>query len=203
MRCSAPGSGFFAPDGAGCLRRCISNAPNHLSVCRGRCPHRPNKNYEFAADFRITTYSAGSMWASTPTTINRTSVVRIPYVKYSTGANKATCFVYRALGKPDWAAAQRAFLTGRAIGEWYAESKCLFRRVSAISRLQRLFSPHSFLARQKRMGRRRHALCRAKKKRLKREISGLKTAYFLSKIAILPLCPTLSPNAAARSRTLI
>jgi len=32
----------------------------------------------------------------------------------------------------------------------------LFRRVSAILRLQRLFSPHSFLARQKRMGRRRH-----------------------------------------------
>ena len=33
--------------------------------------------------------------------------------------------------------------------------------------LQRLFSPHSFLARQKRMGRRRHALCRAKKAGLK------------------------------------
>ena len=51
--------------------------------------------------------------------------------------------------------------------------------------------------------RQRLFLCRAKKKGLKREISGLKTAYFLSKIAILPLCPTLSPNAAARSRTLI
>ena len=127
----------------------------------------------------------------------------IPYVKYSTGANKATCFVYRALGKPDWAAAQRAFLTGRAIGEWYAESKCLFRRVSAISRLQRLFFAYFFLTSQKKVCRRRHALCRAKKKGLKREISGLKTAYFLSKIAILPLCPTLSPNAAARSRTLI
>ena len=132
MRCSAPGSGFFAPDGAGCLRRCISNAPNHLSLCRGRCPHRPDENYEFAGNSRITTYSAGSMWASTPTTLNRTSVVRIPYVKYSTGANKTTHTAYRALGKPDWTTARRAFLTGRAIGEWYAESKCLFRRDSAI-----------------------------------------------------------------------
>ena len=69
--------------------------------------------------------------------------------------------------------------------------------------LQRLFFAYFFLTSQKKVCRRRHALCRAKKKGLKREISGLKTAYFLSKIAILPLCPTLSPNAAARSRTLI
>ena len=69
--------------------------------------------------------------------------------------------------------------------------------------LPRLFFAYFFLTSQKKVCRRRHALCRAKKKGLKREISGLKTAYFLSKIAILPLCPTLSPNAAARSRTLI
>ena len=43
------------------------------------------------------------------------------------------CMTYRALRKPDQTAARRAFLTGRAIGEWYAESKCLFRRDSAIS----------------------------------------------------------------------
>ena len=35
MRCSAPGSGFFAPDGAGCLRRCISNAPKARVVSDG------------------------------------------------------------------------------------------------------------------------------------------------------------------------
>ena len=35
MRCSAPGSGFFAPDGAGCLRRCISNAPKVRVVSDG------------------------------------------------------------------------------------------------------------------------------------------------------------------------
>ena len=65
---------------------------------------------------------------------------RLPYVKYSTGANEAICTAYRALGKPDSTAARRAFLAGRIIGEWHAESKCLFRRVSAIS-----FSSASFL----------------------------------------------------------
>ena len=80
---------------------------------------------------------------------------------------------------------------------------------NAFSARQRYFaSPASlfcilFSDKPEKVCRRRHALCSAKKKWLKREISGLKTAYFLSKIAILPLCPTLSPNAAARSRTLI
>ena len=65
---------------------------------------------------------------------------RLSYVKYSTGANETTCTAYRALEKPDSTAARRAFLTGRIISEWHAESKCLFRRVSAIS-----FSGASFL----------------------------------------------------------
>ena len=80
------------------------------------------------------------MWASSPTTLNRTNIVRISYVKYSSGANKATRTAYRALGKPDSTAARRAFLTGHAIGEWHTETKCFFRRVSAIS-----FSSASFL----------------------------------------------------------
>ena len=37
--------------------------------------------------------------------------------------------------------ARRAFLTGRAIGEWYAEEKYFFRRDSAIPRPAPLFSP--------------------------------------------------------------
>ena len=78
--------------------------------------------------------------ASNPISLLISETLRIPYVKYSTGANKATCTACRALGKPDWTAARRAFLAGRAFGEWYAESKCLFRRVSAIS-----FSSASFL----------------------------------------------------------
>ena len=81
------------------------------------------------------------MWASSPTTLNRTNIVRISYVKYSTGANETIRTAYRALGKPDSTAARRAFLAGRTIGEWHAESKCLFRRVSAISRPAPLFSP--------------------------------------------------------------
>ena len=102
-------------------------------LCRGRCPHQPNENYEFAEDFRKTTYSAGTMWASSPTVLHRTDIVRISYVKYSTGANETARTAYRALGKPNQTAARRAFLTGRAISEWHAETKCLFRRVSAIS----------------------------------------------------------------------
>ena len=51
---------------------------------------------------------------------------RLPYVKYSTGANEAICTAYRALGKLDSTAARRAFLTRRAIGEWHTETKCLF-----------------------------------------------------------------------------
>ena len=35
--------------------------------------------------------------------------LRLPYVKYSTGANETTRTAYRALRKPDWAAARRAF----------------------------------------------------------------------------------------------
>ena len=35
-------------------------------------------------------------------------VLRISYVLYSTGANRATRTVYRALGNPDWTAARRA-----------------------------------------------------------------------------------------------
>ena len=98
----------------------------------------------------------GRTGASAPTNLLVLEMPRLPYVKYSTGANETTRTAYRALGKPDWTAARRAFLAGRTIGEWYAETKCFFRRVSAIPRSRRLFSPYSFLARQKRMGCRRH-----------------------------------------------
>ena len=37
------------------------------------------------------------------------AALRLPYVKYSTGANKTTRTAYRALRKPDWAAARKAF----------------------------------------------------------------------------------------------
>ena len=69
---------------------------------------------------------------------------RLPYVKYSTGANEATRTVYRAIGKSDPTAARRAFLAGSAIGEWYAEVKCFFRRDSAISFPSASFLPILF-----------------------------------------------------------
>ena len=51
------------------------------------------------------------------------AALRLPYVKYSTGANETTCTAYRALEKPDSTAARRAFLEGRIIVEWHAEAK--------------------------------------------------------------------------------
>ena len=40
---------------------------------------------------------------------NTLRLFRLPYVKYSTGANKTTRTTHRALGKPDSTAARRAF----------------------------------------------------------------------------------------------
>ena len=51
----------------------------------------------------------GRTEASAPTSLLILETLQIPYVKYSTGANKTTRTVHRALGKPDWAAARRAF----------------------------------------------------------------------------------------------
>ena len=70
----------------------------------------------------------GRTGASAPTNLLVLEMPRLPYVKYSTGANETTRTAYRALGKPDWTAARRAFLNGRAIGKWYAESKCFSAR---------------------------------------------------------------------------
>ena len=83
------------------------------------------------------------LWASAPTSLRKSHTLRIPYVKYSTGTNKTTRTVYRALGKPNQTAARRAFLEGRTIGEWHAESKCLFC-ASALFRPQRSFLPYLF-----------------------------------------------------------
>ena len=65
----------------------------------------------------------GRTVASAPTSLWRLETLRIPYVKYSTGADRTTCMAYRALGKPDSTAARRAFLAGRIIVEWHAEAK--------------------------------------------------------------------------------
>jgi len=78
--------------------------------------------------FRLSKRATDAFLLSWRGSRNTLRLFRLPYVKYSTGANKAICTAYRALGKPDSTAARRAFLAGRIIGEWHAESKCLFRR---------------------------------------------------------------------------
>ena len=80
-----------------------------LYVCRGRCPHRPVRICCFTVMFGKFVIFIGPMWASAPTSLRKSHTLRIPYVKYSTGANEATRTVYRAIGKPDSTAAQRAF----------------------------------------------------------------------------------------------
>ena len=95
------------------------------------------------------------LWVIRDAALARRTAYRLPYVKYSTGANRTIRTVCRALGKPDSTAARRAFLFAQTNDEWQAEL-IRFYGASALFRVQRLFSPHSFLARQKRMGRRRH-----------------------------------------------
>ena len=76
--------------------------------------------------------------------LTKRTVYRLPYVKYLTGANKATRTAYRALGKPDWTAARRAFLFAQTNDEWQAEpirffgASALFR-ISSASFLPILF----------------------------------------------------------------
>ena len=94
----------------------------------------------------------GRTEASAPTSLLILETLRIPYVKYSTGANKTTRTVYRALGKPNQTAARRAFLAERTIGERHAESKCLFC-ASALFRPQRSFLPYLFCQDRKDMAR--------------------------------------------------
>ena len=74
-----------------------------------------------------------------PTTFNKTNNARISYVKYSTGANRTARMAYRAFGKPDPTAARRAFLAERIIGEWHAESICLFCAKRYFASLASLF----------------------------------------------------------------
>ena len=92
-------------------------------LCRGRCPHRPVRICCFTVMLGEFVIFIGPMWASAPTTLHRTDIVRIPYVKYSTGANETTHTAYRALGKPDWTTARRAFRRRKQNDNTYNETK--------------------------------------------------------------------------------
>ena len=65
-------------------------------ACAKRVSHRQN-----AVQMRI--------WIARRGSRNTLRLFRLPYVKYSTGANIATCIFYRAMRKPDSTVARRAF----------------------------------------------------------------------------------------------
>ena len=96
------------------------------------------------------------MLASTPTSLMISDTPRISYVKYSTGANKTTRTVYRAVRKPDLTVARQGVRSTERGTITRTTKRTVFLRASAISRLQALFSPPSFLLREKRWCRRRH-----------------------------------------------
>ena len=81
---------------------------------------------------------------------NTLRLFRLPYVKYSTGANITICAMYRALRKPDLTVARRAFLDGRCNGNTHNGTTRLFAR-KRYFRVQRLFFAYFFLARQKKV----------------------------------------------------
>ena len=83
----------------------------YFCLCRGRCPHRPERMRRIMIIPGKSVIFYGPMWASAPTALNRMDIVRIPYVKYSMGANETTCTVCCALGKPDSAARPKGVRT--------------------------------------------------------------------------------------------
>ena len=79
------------------------------------------------------------LWVIRDAALARRTAYRLPYVKYSTGANKATRTAHRALGKPDWTAARRAFGLRKRNDKTQDGANCFIRRDSAISRPNGLF----------------------------------------------------------------
>ena len=66
---------------------------------------------------------------------------RLPYVKYSTGANKTTCTACRALGKPDPTAARRAFRRRKQNDNTHNETKSFSGATALFRSPAPLFSP--------------------------------------------------------------
>ena len=79
------------------------------------------------------------LWVIRDAALARRTAYRLPYVKYSTGANKATRTAHRALGKPDWTAARMAFGLRKRNDKTQDGANCFIRRDSAISRPNGLF----------------------------------------------------------------
>ena len=75
---------------------------------------------------------------------------KVSYVKYSTGANVTIRIIFHALRKPDPTVARQGVRTTDSVTITRTTERHAFSRVSAISRPQALFSPPSFLLREKR-----------------------------------------------------
>ena len=81
---------------------------------------------------------------------NTLRLFRLPYVKYSTGANRATRIFYRAMRKPDLTVARRAFGLRKAEQKTHNGTTRLSAR-KRYFRVLRLFFAYFFLARQKKV----------------------------------------------------
>ena len=84
------------------------------------------------------------MWASATTALNRTNIVRIPYAKYSTGANRMTSRRVVRLGNPI-----RRPPEGRSLRDALSangtQKQNAFSGATALFRVQTVFSSISFL----------------------------------------------------------
>ena len=89
------------------------------------------------------------IWIAQRGSRNTLRLFRLPYVKYSTGANLATRIFYRALRKPDSTVARRAFLDRRC-NDNTQNGTTRFSARQRYFRVLRLFFAYFFLARQKR-----------------------------------------------------
>ena len=71
---------------------------------------------------------ADAYWTDQRGSRNTLRLSRLPYVKYSTGANVTTRTLYRALRKPDSTVARRAFLDRQCNEKTYNGTNCLSAR---------------------------------------------------------------------------
>ena len=147
---------------------------NYFRIYKTRCRcvfARPARLLKYSAAVSVVFCMEARLCAIRSAALAKRTAFRLPYVKYSTGADRTTHTAYRAIGKPDSTVARRAFLEGRAIGEWHAESKCLFC-ASALFGVQRSFLPYLFPQEGKDMARGAAVTARRIPPRLRRIRNG-------------------------------
>ena len=121
-------------------------------MCKGRLQiNKTRCRCVSGSPARSSKYSA--VWSGgqgrPPLRLIRSEMPRISYVKYSTGTNLTIRGIYRALRKPDSTVARRAFLDRRCNDNTHNRTTRLFARQRYFAS-PALFSPPSFLLREKR-----------------------------------------------------